>query len=102
MMEKAEVREASPEVLGVGPSCQLSIPPPRLRHPLRRVPTSASGSGANSCGLVSAPGSGASSRSLVSASEDASSVEPGRLGESLPRASPTMLLPPSSYSGRAG
>ena len=63
-----------------------------FRHPcsvLRCVPTSASGSGASSCGLVSA-------------SEDASSVEPGRLGESLPRASPTMLLPPSSYSGRAG
>ena len=62
------------------------------RHPCRvrhRVPMSASGSGA-------------SSRDLVSASEDASSVEPGRLGESLPRASPTMLLPLSSYSGRAG
>ena len=75
------------------------------RHPChvrRRVPTSASGSGASSCGLVSASGSGASNRGLVSASEDASSVEPGRLGESLPRASSTMLLPPSSYSGRAG
>ena len=58
------------------------------RHPRRvrrRVPTSASGSGASSCGLVSASGSGASSHGLVSASEGASSVEPGCLGESLPR-----------------
>ncbi|WJZ82581.1 hypothetical protein VitviT2T_002328 [Vitis vinifera] len=39
MTEKAEVREASPEVLGVGPSCQLSVPPPRLPPPMPRSPS---------------------------------------------------------------